>query len=77
MGCGNSGAVFHFPRHGLTQFNHRHRVVAAEVFVSALASCIWVEEVIKWRLTRQLVVSGWVSLDLTSSDLTIFQENCK
>ena len=31
MGSANSGAVFHFPRHGLTQFNHRHGVVAAPV----------------------------------------------
>ena len=31
MCSANSGAVFHFPRHGLPQFNHRHGVVAAPV----------------------------------------------
>ena len=31
MGSANSGSVFHFPRHGLPQLNHRHGVIAAPV----------------------------------------------
>jgi len=26
VGCANSGSGFHFPRHDLTQLNHRHGI---------------------------------------------------